>query len=129
MNHTTNSNNWIDDIDDIDSFLDEVIAINEQSFDSSPLLNDFCETISLAKEASYFEEKVTHSFAIEVTEDELDIYTHELTKISENILNDFLFSFKDNFTDTNTKEPLYSFESQMITPSYSYKERSLSKAA
>lgn len=129
MNHTNNPNNWINDIDDIDSFLDEVICINEQSFDSSPLLHDFCETISLAQKAIYSEEQDTNIFAIEVTEDELDIYTYELTKISRNTIDDFLFSFKNDFRNKPLKESVCSFESYMITPSYSTKERSLSKAA
>lgn len=37
---------WIDEIDDVESFLDELIEVNEMSLGKSPLLDDFVSSLS-----------------------------------------------------------------------------------
>lgn len=48
MSNSNLADKWFDAIDDIDEFLEELVAINEHSLESSPLLEDFCQAISVS---------------------------------------------------------------------------------
>jgi hypothetical protein len=46
-NYIENVTEWIDEIEDIDAFLEQLFLVNEQSLASSPSLDTFCMSLSI----------------------------------------------------------------------------------
>lgn len=129
MNYIHNSDNWIDDIDDVDKFLDQIIAINEKSIDNSPSLDEFCQTLFSIQLEPCLEMEAVSNFSISVTEDELNSCTHQMTPISKVALNTFFNSLTRKLKRIPSRNLDYNFGNNSIEESYSSEEHFSNKAA
>ena len=46
-NYIRDVTEWVDEIEDVDAFLEQLFLINEQSLETSPSLDTFCMSLSI----------------------------------------------------------------------------------
>lgn len=65
---------WIDDIDDVEKFLDELTIHNNKSFGYSPTIQEFIETFNIVKNTNKKSKELNRNFVgIELDKQYFDI--------------------------------------------------------
>lgn len=133
MSNSNLADKWFDAIDDIDDFLEQLVAINEQSLETSPLLKDFCQTIYVSmqdtSDSNYHDSNLELYEFSEFSEfsDDISSYIHEMTIDVFKVLSESCIS--DIFTESTSFPCGVSFEINKNKELYSINNKSMNKAA
>lgn len=127
MSNSNLADRWFDTIDDIDDFLEQLVAINEQSLETSPLLKDFCQTIYVSmkntSDLDYNDSKLT----LYELPDGISSYIHEMSVDVFKVLSESCIS--DIYTESASFPCSVSFEINKNKELYSINNKSMNKAA
>lgn len=127
MSNPNLADKWFDGIDDIDDFLEQLVAINEQSLETSPLLKDFCQTIYVSMKDTDELDYQDSNLALYELSGDISSYIHEMSVDVFKVLSESCIY--DIYTESTSFPRGVSFEINKNKELYSINNKSMNKAA